>query len=75
MRLGSLVCGILFSIIYSMDFLYLQVSKVDREILYIIGERIECVRCFVSFVYQSIGEVPLLHATDNSSFTLYFLLN
>jgi hypothetical protein len=40
MRLGSLVCRILFSIIYSMDFLYLQVSKVDREILYIIGERI-----------------------------------
>jgi hypothetical protein len=38
MRLGSLVCGLLTSIIYLMDFLYLQrvlESKLCREILYI----------------------------------------
>ena len=37
MRLGSLVCGLLTSIIYLMDFLYLQrglESKLCREILY-----------------------------------------
>jgi hypothetical protein len=30
--------------------------------------------CFVSFVCQSIGEVPPppIHATDNSTFTFYF---
>jgi hypothetical protein len=39
MRLGSLVGGLLISIIYLMDFLYLQrglESKPCREILYII---------------------------------------
>jgi hypothetical protein len=38
MRLGSLVCGLLISIIYLMDFLYLQwglESRPCREILYI----------------------------------------
>ena len=44
MRLGSLVCGLLISIIYLMDFLYLQrglESRPCREIiLYIIVARI-----------------------------------
>ena len=38
MRLGSLVCGLLISIIYLMDFLYLQrglESRPCHEILYI----------------------------------------
>ena len=38
MRLGSLVCGLFLSIIYSMDFLYLQrglESRACREMLYI----------------------------------------
>jgi hypothetical protein len=38
MRLGSLVCGLLISIVYLMDFLYLQrgrESRPCREILYI----------------------------------------
>jgi hypothetical protein len=38
MRLGSLVCGLLISIIYLMDFLYLQrglESRPCREILHI----------------------------------------
>jgi hypothetical protein len=42
MRLGSLVCGLLISIIYLMDFLYLQrdlESKPCREIL-LLGARI-----------------------------------
>jgi hypothetical protein len=38
MRLGSLVCGLLISIIYLMDFLYLQRGlecRPCRELLYI----------------------------------------
>jgi hypothetical protein len=38
MRLGSLVCGLLISIVYLIDFLYLQrgrESRPCREILYI----------------------------------------
>ena len=68
MRLGSLVCDLLISIIYLMDFLYLQrglESRPCREILYIRCTHIMLVRRFVSFVCQSIGDAPppsLLHA-------------
>jgi hypothetical protein len=61
MRLGSLVCGLLLSIIYLMDFLYLQRGPESRpfhEILYIKCMHIMLVYCFVSLVCQSIGEVP-----------------
>ena len=74
MRLGSLVCGLLISIIYLMDFLYLQrglESRPCREILHVYN--VCAVLCF--FVSQSInGEVPLPppNATGNSTFTLYF---
>ena len=80
MRLGSLVCGLLISIFYLMDFLYLQrglESKPCREILYIRCTHIMRV-LFCDFVCQSIGEAPPpppprpLHATDNFTFTLYF---
>jgi hypothetical protein len=58
MRLGSLVCDLLISIIYLMDFLDLQrglESKPCREILYIYNAC--AVLCF--FVSQSMnGEVP-----------------
>jgi hypothetical protein len=68
MRLGSLVCGLLISIIYLMDFLYLQrglESKPCREILYIL----QCTHIMrVLFCVQSAPR----HATDNSTFTLYF---
>jgi hypothetical protein len=43
MRLGSLVCGLLISVIYLMDFLYLQRGqwKVDHAVKYcILGARI-----------------------------------
>jgi hypothetical protein len=43
MRLGSLVCGLLISIIYLMDFLYLQrglESRPCREIVVYYGARI-----------------------------------
>jgi hypothetical protein len=43
MRLGSLICGLFLSIIYLMDFLYLQrglESRPCREILYI-----RCTQC------------------------------
>jgi hypothetical protein len=60
MRLGSLVCGLLMSIIYLMDFLYFQrglESRPCREILHIYNAC--AVLCF--FVSQSInGEVPSL---------------
>jgi hypothetical protein len=74
MRLGSLVCGLLISIIYLMDFLYLQrglESRPCREILHIYNA------CAVLsfFVNPSMEKPPPpLHATDNSTFTftLYF---
>jgi hypothetical protein len=43
MRLGSLVCGLLVSIIYLMDFLYLQrgLESIDHAVKYcILGTRI-----------------------------------
>ena len=77
MRLGSLVCGLLISIIYLMDFLYLQrglESKPCREILYIqcthIMRVLFCVFCMS--IHWRIPPRPPLHATDNSTFTLYF---
>jgi hypothetical protein len=58
MRLGSLVCDLLISIIYLMDFLYLQrglESRPCREMFYIYNAC--AVLCF--FVSQSMnGEVP-----------------
>ena len=63
MRLGSLVCGLLISIIYLMDFLYLQrglESRPCHEILYF------------CLLYVNPLEKPPLHATDNSTFTFYF---
>ena len=88
MRLGSLVCDLLISIIYLMDFLYLGglENRPCREILYIRCTHI--MWCFVSFVCQSIGEAPpplytlqtivllLLLCTVQVFFkdTLYFLL-
>jgi hypothetical protein len=84
MRLGSLVCGLLISIIYLMDFLYLQrclESRPCHEILYIYHAC--AVLCF--FVSQSInGEVPphpllqttvlLLLLCTSSIFLGYFVL-
>ena len=61
MRLGSLVCGLLTSIIYLMDFLYLQrglESKLCREILYIMVHVYNACAVLCFFVCQSIGEVP-----------------
>jgi hypothetical protein len=64
MRLGSLICGLFLSIIYLMDFLYLQrglESRPCREILYI-----RCTQC------QSVRDKsPPLHARDNSTFTFF----
>ena len=50
MRLGSLVCGLLISIIYLTDFLYLQrglESRPGREILYIRCTHISAVLCLL----------------------------
>jgi hypothetical protein len=61
MRLGSLVCDLLISIMYLIDFLYLHrglESRPCREVLYIRCTHIIALCCFVSFVCQSIGEPP-----------------
>ena len=62
MSLGSLVCGLLISITYLVDFLYFQWGLKSRpccEILYIRCTHITaCAACFVSFVCKFIGEVP-----------------
>jgi hypothetical protein len=85
MRLGSIVCGLLISIIYLMDFLCLQRGLESRPWIL---STFYLSTFFVSFVCQFIGEVPppLLHAIDNSILllllctssifkdTLYFLL-
>jgi hypothetical protein len=79
MRLESLVCGLLItiSIIYLMDFLYLQRGLESRpccEILYFwcthIMRVLFCVFC-MSIHWRS---PPSLHATDNCTFifTFYF---
>jgi hypothetical protein len=73
MRLGSFVSGLLISIIYLMvSYIFNWVWKVDHVVKYCIFiMRV----LFGVFLYQSInGEVPSLHATDNSTFTftLYF---
>jgi hypothetical protein len=55
MGLGSLVCGLLISIIYLMDFLYLQrglESRPWREILYIIGARQPRPRPLLGWLWQ-----------------------
>jgi hypothetical protein len=74
MRLGSLVCGLLLiSIIYLMDFLYLQQgleSRPCREILHIYNSC--AVLCFFFVSRPSMEKSPpycSLHATDNSTFT------
>ena len=75
MRLGSLVCDLLISIIHLMvSYIFSGVWKVEHAVEY-------CIFMFVLFcgffVSQSMnGEVPPppLHSTDNSTFTftLYF---
>jgi hypothetical protein len=76
MRLGSLVGGLLISIIYLMAFLYLQQgleSRPCREILYIRCTHIMRVLLCVFCMSIHSGKVPSpLHARDNSTFTLYF---
>ena len=77
MRLGSLVCDLLISIISLMDFSYLQrgpESRPCRELLYIMVHAYNACAVLCLFVCQSIGELPPppLHAIDNSTFTLYF---
>jgi hypothetical protein len=77
MRLGSLVCGLLISIIYLMDFLYFQRGLKSRpccEILYIRCTHINaCAVLFLLYVNSLDKSSPHpLHATDNSTFTLYF---
>ena len=81
MRLGSLICGLLISNIYLVDFLYLQgslESRPWREILYIY----RCTHLCLLDV-NPLKKSPSLHATDillllftSSIFkdTLYFLL-
>jgi hypothetical protein len=69
MRLESLVCGILISFIYLMDFLYLQrglESRPCREILYI--------NYCLLYVNPLEKPPPPLHATDNSTFTFTLYL-
>ena len=71
MRLGSLVCDLLISIIYLMDFLYLQrglESRTCREMLYIFIMRV------LFCVFSPRKKSSPLHSTDNSTFTftLYF---
>jgi hypothetical protein len=73
MRLGSLVCGLLISIVYLIDFLYLQrgrESRPCREILYIDAYNACAVLCLLYVNPLEKSPSPLLHATDNS--TLYF---
>ena len=83
MRLGSLVCSLLVSIIYLMDFLYLQrglESRPCRKILYI--RCTHTMRVLFCVFRMSIHwrsplpppPPPPLHATDNSTltFTFYF---
>jgi hypothetical protein len=76
MRQGSLVYDLLIRVIYLVDFLYLQrslESRPCREILYVrctdIMRVLFCVFC-MSIHWRS--SPPPLHATDNSTFTLYF---
>jgi hypothetical protein len=76
MRLGSVVYDLLMRIIYLTDFLYLQrgiESRPCREILYIrcthVMRVLFCVFCMLIHWRSS---PPPLHATDNSTFTLYF---
>jgi hypothetical protein len=69
MRLGSLVCGFLISIIYLMDFLDLQrglESRQCREVKYYRCTHLFCVFCMS--IHWSNPPPP----HDNSTFTLYF---
>ena len=83
MRLGSLVCGLLISIIYLMDFLYLQrglESKPCREILYIRFTHIMRVLFFVFCMRREVPPPPYTPQTivlllfTSSIFLGYFLL-
>jgi hypothetical protein len=61
MGLGSLVCGVLISIIYLMDFLYLQPGLERRPCREILHTYNACAVLIVFFVSQSInGEVSPL---------------
>jgi hypothetical protein len=72
MRLGSLVCGLLISIIYLMDFLCLQrgfESRPCREILYIMVHAYNaCAVLCLLYVnpLEKAPPPPPLHAIDNS---------
>jgi hypothetical protein len=77
MRLGSLVGGLLISIIYLMDFLYLRrglESRPCREILHVYN--VCAVLCFFCIsIDQWRSPLPTnapytLHATDNSTLLL-----
>ena len=77
MSQGSLVCGLLISIIYLMDFLYFQWGLKSRpccEILYIRCTHINAcaVLCLLYVNSLEKSPPPPLHATNNSTFTLYF---
>ena len=89
MRLGSLVCDLLISIIYLMDFLYLQrglESRPCREILYIrcthIMRVLFCVLCMSIhwrsllplYTLQTIVLLLLLCTSSIFKDALYFLL-
>jgi hypothetical protein len=74
----SFVAYLYISIIYLMDFLYLQrglESRPCREILYIrcthIMRVLFCV-LYVNALKKPPPPSPALHATDNSTFTFYF---
>ena len=63
MGLGSLVCGVLISIIYLMDFLYLQSGlerRPCREILHTYNACAVLIMFFVSHDQSINGEVPPL---------------
>jgi hypothetical protein len=76
MSLESLVCGLLISIIYLMDFLYFQWGLKSRpccDILYIRCTHLNaCADLCLLYVNSLEKSPPPLHATDNSTFTLYF---
>jgi hypothetical protein len=74
MRLGSLVCGLLISIIYLMDFLYLQrglESRPCHEILYIYNAC--AVLCFL-YLNASMEKSPLTPYYRQQCFYFYSVL-
>ena len=80
MRLGSLVCGLLISIIYLMvSYIFNGVWKVDHAVKYCILWCMHIMRvlfCVFCMPIHWRSPPPPLHTIDNSTFTLslYFLL-